>query len=45
MAAAPWQENHVNLIYPWNVTVKGVVAVDFLALTVIDPVTNIVDSR
>jgi transposase InsO family protein len=42
VAAAPWQETHVDLIGPWKVTINGIV-VDFLALTVIDPVTNIVE--
>jgi hypothetical protein len=42
VTAVPWQENHVDLIGPWKVTVQGI-AVEFMALTVIDPVTNVVE--
>jgi transposase InsO family protein len=42
VAAAPWQENHIDLIGPWKVKINGI-DVEFLALTVIDPVTNIVE--
>jgi hypothetical protein len=39
---APWQENHVDLIGPWKIKINGI-NVEFLALTVIDPVTNLVE--
>jgi hypothetical protein len=42
VAAAPWQETHVDLIGPWRVAVNGI-DVEFLALTVVDPVTNLVE--
>ena len=38
----PWQENHVDLIGPWQVKVNGI-EVEFNALTVIDPATNLVE--
>jgi len=40
--AIPWQEVHIDCIGPWQVKVKGRV-VKFVALTAIDPVTNLVD--
>jgi hypothetical protein len=39
---APWHDIHVDLIGPWNVTVHGV-DLYFNALTVIDPVTNLLE--
>jgi transposase InsO family protein len=42
VAAAPWQETHVDLIGPWRVAVNGI-DVEFFALTVIDPVTYLVE--
>jgi transposase InsO family protein len=39
---APWQENHVDLIGPWKIKINGI-DVEFRALTVIDPVTNLVE--
>jgi hypothetical protein len=38
----PWQETHVDLIGPWRVNINQL-DVEFLALTVIDPATNLVE--
>jgi len=38
----PWRENHVDLIGPWKVKVNNI-DVEFNALTVIDPATNLVE--
>ena len=37
----PWLEAHVNLIGPWELKSQGVAA-KFQAMTIIDPVTNLV---
>lgn len=42
VVAVPWQEAHVDLIGPWKVKINDI-DVEFLALTVIDPVTNITE--
>jgi hypothetical protein len=42
VVAAPWQKTHVDLIEPWRVAVNGI-DVEFLALTVIDPITNLIE--
>lgn len=42
LTTIPWQENHVDLIGPWQVKVNGI-NVEFNALTVIDPATNLVE--
>ena len=39
---APWYEVHVDLIGPWKITV-GNVEISFKALTMIDPVTNLLE--
>jgi hypothetical protein len=39
---APWHEIHIDLIGPWSFSVNGV-ALHFSALTIIDPVTNLVE--
>jgi hypothetical protein len=39
---APWHDVHVDLIGPWKVTVNGLDCY-FHALTVIDPVTNLLE--
>ncbi|GKY96404.1 hypothetical protein MPSEU_000599900 [Mayamaea pseudoterrestris] len=39
---APWYEVHVDLIGPWKVSVNGIDCY-FRALTMIDPVTNLVE--
>jgi hypothetical protein len=39
---APWYEVHVDLIGPWKVSVNGIECA-FKALTMIDPVTNLVE--
>lgn len=38
----PWNEVAVDLIGPWNLNVNGR-KIEFIALTCIDPVTNIVE--
>jgi hypothetical protein len=38
----PWEEVHIDLIGPWNVSINGM-EVEFNALTCIDPVTNLVE--
>jgi hypothetical protein len=40
--ANPWEEVHIDLIGPWMVEVAGQ-QVEFLALTCIDPVTNLTE--
>jgi hypothetical protein len=42
VTTVPWQEVHVDLIGPWKVTVNHL-HVEFLALTIIDPATNLVE--
>ena len=39
---APWSEVHVDLIGPWKLNIRGI-EVPFMALTMIDPVTNLVE--
>lgn len=39
---APWHDIHVDLIGPWKITVQGM-DLYFNALTVIDPVTNLLE--
>jgi transposase InsO family protein len=39
---APWSEIHVDLVGPWDVTVNGI-TLYFNALTIIDPVTNLLE--
>ena len=41
--ALPWQENHVDLIGPWEVPFQGE-RFDFYALTCIDPATGYLDA-
>ena len=38
----PWLEAHVNLIGPWELKSQGVAA-KFWAMTIIDPVTNLIE--
>ena len=40
--ASPWQEIHVDTIGPWRVNRRGI-ELKFKALTVIDPVTNLLE--
>jgi len=40
--AIPWQEIHVDTIGPWRVKHRGI-KLKFKALTVIDPVTNLLE--
>jgi transposase InsO family protein len=42
VTTVPWQETHVDLIGPWKITINNV-EVEFLALTVIDPATNLAE--
>ena len=42
MLYAPWHDIHINLIGPWKITVNGI-DLYFHALTVIDPVTNLLE--
>jgi hypothetical protein len=42
VTAVPCQENRIDLIGPWKVMVQGI-AVEFLSLTMFDPVTNVVE--
>jgi len=42
VTSIPWRENHVDLIGPWKVKVNNM-NVEFNALTVIDPATNLVE--
>jgi hypothetical protein len=39
---APWYEIQVDLVGPWKITVQGM-DLYFNALTIIDPVTNLVE--
>ena len=38
----PWHDIHVDLVGPWKITVHGM-DLYFHALTVIDPVTNLLE--
>ena len=38
--AVPWQEIHVDTIGPWTIKLRGQ-KITFMALTIIDPVTNL----
>ena len=40
--AVPWQEIHVDMIGPWTIKLRGQ-ALKFIALTTIDPVTNLLE--
>ncbi|GAX16309.1 hypothetical protein FisN_35Hu008 [Fistulifera solaris] len=42
VSAHPWREVHVDLIGPWELTIGGQTTT-FSALTMIDPVTNLVE--